>query len=93
MIKAQSLYICAVIFYNDMKRTLGLIITLVGILIVAGAFVLTPDHALNAADSGNGISASAPLAYGGFITFGIGIVLYISSLPLAGEKRQQRQNS
>ncbi|GAA4089721.1 hypothetical protein [Mucilaginibacter panaciglaebae] len=74
-----------------MKKTLGLIITLIGILIVVSAFSLTPDHALNPADSGNGISASAPLAYGGFITFGIGIVLYISSLPLAGEKRQQQQ--
>jgi hypothetical protein len=69
-----------------MKKTLGLIITLIGILIVASAFVFTPDHALNAADSGNGISASAVLAFSGFITFGIGIVLYISSLPLAGEK-------
>jgi len=74
-----------------MKRTLGLIITLIGIAIVIGAFTLTPDHALNAADSGNGISASAPLTYGGFITFGIGIVTFISSLPLAGEKRQQRE--
>jgi hypothetical protein len=67
-------------------KTLGLIITAIGILIVVGAFVLTPVHALNAGDSGNGISASAPLTYGGFITFGIGIVIYISSLPLAGEK-------
>ncbi len=70
-----------------MKKTLGLIITLVGILIVVSAFVFKPDHALNAADSGNGISASAGLTYGGFIVFGIGIVLYISSLPLAGEKQ------
>jgi hypothetical protein len=70
-----------------MKKTLGLIITLAGILIIAGAFVLTPPHAVNAGDSVNGISASAPLAFGGFITFGIGIVLYISSLPYAGEKK------
>lgn len=70
-----------------MKKTLGLIITLIGIVIVAGSFVFTPDHALNLADSGSGLSASAGAAYGGFIVFGIGIVLYISSLPLAGEKR------
>ncbi|MEO8884693.1 MAG: hypothetical protein ABI367_01435 [Mucilaginibacter sp.] len=76
-----------------MKKTLGLIITLIGILIVGGAFVLTPDHALNAADSVNGIQASAALAYSGFITFGVGVVLYISSLPLAGEKRQQSSQS
>jgi hypothetical protein len=71
-----------------MKKTLGLIITAIGILIVVGAFTFTPDHALNAADSGSGISASAGLTYAGFITFGIGIVVYISSLPLAGEKKQ-----
>ncbi|HTH82341.1 MAG TPA: hypothetical protein VL490_05380 [Mucilaginibacter sp.] len=70
-----------------MKKTLGLIITAVGILIVAGAFTLTPPHALNPADSISGINASAGLTYAGFITFGIGIVLYISSLPLAGEKK------
>ncbi|MDB5118451.1 MAG: hypothetical protein JWQ79_3943 [Mucilaginibacter sp.] len=70
-----------------MKKTLGLIITAIGILIVAGAFTFTPVHALNAGDSVNGIHASAALTYTGFITFGIGIVLYISSLPYAGEKK------
>lgn len=70
-----------------MKKTLGLIITLIGIVIVGGSFIFTPDHALNLADSNSGLSASAGLAYGGFIVFGIGIVLYISSLPLAGEKK------
>ncbi|MDB5031255.1 hypothetical protein [Mucilaginibacter sp.] len=69
-----------------MKKTLGLVITAIGILIIAGAFIFTPEHALNPADSGSGISASAGLAYSGFIIFGIGIVLYISSLPYAGEK-------
>ncbi len=73
----------------DMKKTLGLIITFVGLAIIIGAFFLTPDHVLNAADSVNGIKASAPLAYGGFITFGVGVVLYVSALPLAGEKRRQ----
>jgi hypothetical protein len=70
-----------------MKKTLGLVITAVGILIVVGAFSFTPPHALNPADSVNGINASAVLTYCGFITFGIGIVLYISSLPYAGEKK------
>ncbi len=71
-----------------MKKTLGLIITIIGILIVAGAFTFTPVRALNPADSGSGLSASAGLSYAGFITFGIGIVLYISSLPYAGEKNK-----
>ena len=70
-----------------MKKTLGLIITAIGILVIAGGFTLTPPHALNPADSENGIHASAMLVFGGFITFGIGIVLYISSLPYAGEKK------
>lgn len=71
-----------------MKKTLGLIITAVGMLIIAYAFTFTPVRALNLADSGSGLSASAGLTYGGFIVFGIGIVLYISSLPLAGEKNR-----
>jgi drug/metabolite transporter (DMT)-like permease len=69
-----------------MKKTLGLVITAIGILIVVGAFTLTPPHALNPGDSNSGINASAGFAYAGFITFGIGIVLYISSLPFAGER-------
>jgi len=76
-----------------MKKTLGLIITFIGIAIIVGAFFLTPDHALNAADSVNGINASAALAYGGFITFGIGVVIYVSTLPLASEKRRQQSQS
>jgi hypothetical protein len=70
-----------------MKKTLGLVITAIGILIIAGGFTFTPPHALNPGDSVNGINASALLVFGGFITFGIGIVLYISSLPYAGEKK------
>jgi hypothetical protein len=69
-----------------MKKTLSLVLTAIGILIIAGSFTFTPSHALNAGDSNSGINASAMLAYGGFITFGVGIVLYISSLPFAGEK-------
>ena len=69
-----------------MKKTLSLLITAIGILIIVGAFVFTPPHALNGVDSNSGINASAVLAYSGFITFGVGIVLYISSLPFAGEK-------
>lgn len=85
IIKTQSLYICAFEYLN-MKKTLGLIITAIGILIIAGAFTLIPVHAVNAGDSVSGINAGAGLTYSGFIIFGIGIVLYISSLPYAGEK-------
>lgn len=70
----------------NMKKTLGLALTIIGILIIAGGFTFTPPHSLNPGDSVNGVAASAPLVFGGFITFGIGLVVFISSLPFAGEK-------
>jgi len=69
-----------------MKKTLGLIITAIGLLTVAGAFTLTPPHSLNFGDSVSSVHASAALTFTGVVIFGIGIVLYISSLPYAGEK-------
>lgn len=71
---------------NNMKKILGLLITAVGILIIAGYFIFTPNHAFNPADSISGVDASAGIVYGGFVTFGIGMVIFISSLPYAGEK-------
>lgn len=75
--------------YNNMKKTLGLLITAVGILVIAGYFIFTPNHAFNPADSISGIDASAGIVYGGFITFGIGMVLFISTLPYAGAKAKK----
>ncbi|WP_429392864.1 hypothetical protein [Mucilaginibacter lappiensis] len=69
-----------------MKKTLGLLITAIGILIVGGYIAFTPNHAFNPADSVSGIDASAGIVYGGFVTFGIGMVIFISSLPYAGQK-------
>ena len=68
-------------------KTLGLIITFVGLAIIAGCFFLTPPHSLNGADSENGIHASAALTFGGFIVFGVGVVMYISSLPFSNQKQ------
>ncbi|MFD0748942.1 hypothetical protein ACFQZS_02240 [Mucilaginibacter calamicampi] len=68
-------------------KNLGLVIALVGLAIIAGCFFLTPPHSLNPADSESGIHASAMATYGGFIVFGVGIVMYISSLPFANEKK------
>ena len=73
-------------FKTSNMKILGLLITTIGILIVGGSFVFTPSHAFNAADSISGVNASAGLAYVGFITFGVGMVLFISTLPYAGEK-------
>ncbi|WP_183559687.1 hypothetical protein [Mucilaginibacter sp. SP1R1] len=69
-----------------MKKILGLLITAIGILMIGGYFVFTPNHAFNPADSISGIDASAGLVYTGFITFGIGMVIFISTLPYAGAK-------
>ncbi len=69
-----------------MKRTLGLCILILGILIIAGGFSLTPPHSLNPADSDNSIKANAGLVFGGFITFGIGVVLFVSTIPYAAER-------
>ena len=55
-------------------KILGLIVTFVGILTLAGSFILTPSHAFNAADSISGLDASAALAYGGVVVFGLGVI-------------------
>jgi hypothetical protein len=72
-----------------MKKILGLAVTLIGILIIGGGFVLTPAHAYNPADSISGVNASAALVFSGFITFGAGLVIFISSQPYAGERNRQ----
>jgi energy-coupling factor transporter transmembrane protein EcfT len=73
----------------NMKKIIGLLITAIGILIIGGYFAFTPNHAFNPADSTSGIDAHAGIVYGGFITFGIGMVIFISTLPYAGEKAKQ----
>ena len=67
-------------------KNLGLIITFIGLLIVAGGILLTPNHAYHPVDSVSGINASAGLVYGGFIVFGLGLAVYTATLKLAGEK-------
>lgn len=75
-------------------KYLGLFITAVGILMVGGAFVLTPAHAYNPVDSDAGINAGAAIAYSGVIVFGIGIVMFLSTQPLAGvRKRDAAKNA
>ena len=74
-----------------MKKTLGLAIALIGILIAGGAMVFTPDHALNAADSNSGISASATLFFVALIVFGAGVVIYSTSVPTNSEIRRAKQ--
>jgi hypothetical protein len=61
-------------------KNFGLLITLVGILIVAGALILTPSHNLNAVDSNSDLHASAALFFGGVIVFGAGVVMYAGAV-------------
>ena len=74
-----------------MKKTLGLAIALIGILIAGGAMVFTPDHALNLADSNSGISASAALFFSALIVFGAGVVIYATAVPTNSEIQRAKQ--
>jgi len=71
-----------------MKKNLGLLIALIGICIAGGAMIFTPDHALNAADSNSGISASAALFFSALIVFGAGVVIYAGSVAPNSKKQQ-----
>jgi hypothetical protein len=63
-----------------MKKNLGLLIAFIGICTAGGAMVFTPNHALNAGDSGSGVSASAALFFSALIIFGAGVVIYSTSV-------------
>ena len=69
-------------------KFLGICIIAIGILTVAGSFILTPAHSFNPMDSNSGLSSSAGLVYGGLVVFGIGLVMYMTSVPFAGEKNE-----
>ncbi|MCS3734740.1 hypothetical protein [Mucilaginibacter dorajii] len=72
-----------------MKKILGLAVTFAGILAVAYGFIFTPKHTFNAADSVSGLDASAALVFSGLIVFGIGLVIFMGTLPYAGEKKAE----
>lgn len=70
-----------------MKKNLGLLVALIGILIVGGSVVLTPSHAFNVADSTNGIEASAAIFFGGLIIFGAGVVILANAIAADKHKK------
>ena len=70
-----------------MKKNLGLLIALIGIVIAGGAMVFTPNHALNPADSNSGLDASATLFFSALIVFGAGVVIYANSLAPNSKKQ------
>ncbi len=59
-----------------MKKNIGLIIAVVGILIVAGSVILTPFHSSNVGDSNNGTNYGSIEFFAGLIIFGAGIVIF-----------------
>jgi hypothetical protein len=69
-----------------MKKTIGLLIAIIGISMAAYSFVFTKVHTLNPADSVNGIDANAPLMFSGLIVFGLGLVIYMSTWQQKGQR-------
>jgi len=68
-------------------KFLGIILVIVGVLAVAAGFILTPAHSFNVVDSNSGLDTAAGQVYGGLIVFGVGLVLYMTSVPYAGQKK------
>ncbi|MBK0383334.1 hypothetical protein I5M32_10215 [Pedobacter sp. SD-b] len=64
-----------------MKKSLGISIIVIGVLILIGSIVLTPAVSFNPADSTNGIKAAALYFFGGLFIAGVGVVIFANSLP------------
>jgi hypothetical protein len=63
-----------------MKKNLGLLIALAGILVVLYSLFFTPNHSFNPVDSNSGLDSSALMFFTAIIVFGIGVVIYASSI-------------
>ena len=68
-------------------KYLGILLVIVGVLAVAAGFILTPAHSFNPVDSNSGLQNAAGQVYGGLIVFGVGLVMYMTSVPYAGQKK------
>lgn len=58
-----------------MKKNLGTIITLIGLVILIVSLVIIPAHSHNPVDSGNGLYAAAAEFFAGLIICGAGVVI------------------
>lgn len=58
-----------------MKKNLGIIVTLFGIVIILVSLISIPAHTLNPVDSTNGLYAAAAEFFGGLIICGAGVVI------------------
>jgi len=61
-------------------KNIGLLIAFVGMAIVGGSLILTPQHAFNPVDSDAGLGAAAAIFFGGILVFGAGVVMYANSV-------------
>ena len=73
-----------------MKKNIGTLILIIGILIVVGSVALTNAHSFNPADSDSGTHAAALVFFGGLAVFGVGVVMLANSLPNYKEKSNNR---
>lgn len=71
-----------------MKKNIGLVIAVIGLLVVIGSVALTPFHAMNVGDSGNSTNYGSIEFFAGLITFGAGIVVFANGS--AEEKENQK---
>lgn len=62
----------------SMKRKLGLLLALIGILAVASALIFTPNRS-NPMDSENGLDFGTIIFFSSEIVFGAGVVIYAST--------------
>lgn len=69
-----------------MKKNIGLVIAVIGLLVVIGSVALTPFHAMNVGDSGNSTNFGSIEFFAGLITFGAGIVVFANASAAEKEK-------
>jgi len=74
-----------------MKKNIGTLILIIGVLVIVSSVVLTPAATFNPADSSAGTKAAAAIFFGGVAISGVGIVLLANSLPNYGEKAREKR--
>ncbi len=74
-----------------MKKTLGLGITVLGLLLIAGGFIFTASNHRSIFDSASSLNSAAGLVYSGFIVFGIGLIVFATTIEFAGTQARRRK--
>jgi hypothetical protein len=74
-----------------MKKTLGLGITVLGLLMIAGGFIFTASNSRGIFDSASSLNSAAGLVYSGFIVFGIGLILFATTIEFAGTEAKRKK--